>query len=120
MGLIEQIAIEIAIVVVIEKHGLCGETREIETICRGAFFKFTVALVNEQLVTSLQVMGIGNSADINVQQSVAIDVGHGNTCTPVGIAGYAGFICYVLEFKIAFIKIEFIMSLDIGGKIDIG
>ena len=69
---------------------------------------------------SLQSMGISNSAYINIQQAVTIQIGHGYTATPIGSSSNTCFVCNIFKFKIAFVEVEFVVAFAVCRKINIG
>ena len=62
---------------------------------------------------------IADCANIDVEKTVPIDIGHGDAGGPIGIAGYSGPGRDIFKNEIAFIKIEFVAAL-VGRQIDIG
>ena len=64
-------------------------------------------------------MMIGNCTNINIQETIAVYIGHGHTAAPVRISGHAGFFGNVFKFKIAFVQVKFIMAFAVGRKINI-
>ena len=57
---------------------------------------------------------------IDIEKSIAVDIGHGNARAPVGGTGHTGFGRNVFENKISLVEVEFVIPLAVGGKIDIG
>src|SRR6266511_5034026 len=61
-----------------------------------------------------------NSTNINIQEPIAIYICHCNTSAPVGIARHTCFLRDVLKLKISFVQIEFVTTMIVCSKINIG
>ena len=80
--------------------------------------KGQIAVVDEQLVGALSVQII-DPAYVDIQQSIAVYIGHGNAGGPPCAApAHAGRLRDILKLKIALIQIQSI-GMHIGGKINI-
>jgi hypothetical protein len=100
-------------VVVIEERRLRGVAFVRETVLCGHLFegRHTVlveSLVDVQLVRATLARDIAGVADVDVEQAIAVHVGHGHSRGPVSFAAHPGFIGDVLELEMAFVEVEFI------------
>lgn len=119
-GLVEDEAIQVAVVVVIEEDRLRGKSGQVKAIFLRAFRESAVAIVDKELVMAVQVMFTLYGADIDIQQAIAVDIRHGRPGAPIRSAGYSCLIRDVLELEIAFVEVKPVAALPVSGKINIG
>src|SRR5256886_1207519 len=89
-GVVEEVHVQVAVAVVVEKHGLGGVAGEVESILLGAVGEGAVAVVDVQDVVAVH-REIAHGGDVDVQAPVAVDVGHGDAGLPaIGICVAVG------------------------------
>ena len=115
---VEQVHVQVTVQIVIKKSSLRGEALEIQTIPPGLFPEGQVSLVDEQFVSSLQSFVVPYMTHIDIQQAVAVHVGHGDPCFPVTAAGDAGLPGNIPESEPPLVQVKFICMLT-GGKIKV-
>ena len=118
-GVIEQVEVQIAVPVVVEKDAVRTEAAVGQSVRGRFFFKGSVALVDKQFVFLVVALDVAGVADVNIQPAVAIDVGHRHPGRPAPRSRYAGRFGHVLELQIAPIEVEPV-GQAIGAEVDIG
>jgi len=76
-------------------------------------------VIDEHVANRFAAFDITGIAHEDIQPAVVVDIDHNHASAPGVGVGYAGFICNVFEFEIAFVKIEFITT-HIGREVNIG
>ena len=101
-GMIEQEHVQIAITIVIQKSSLGAKAGEVKSVGCSFINKnghpfFIHALVNEQLVFAAQDLIITYPANINIQESIVINVYYRDSGRPASILRNGSWFCYVLK-----------------------
>ena len=117
-GVVEEVHVQVAVAVVVEKHGLGGVAGEVESILLGAVGEGAVAVVDVQDVVAVH-REIAHGGDVDVQAPVAVDVGHGDAGLPaIGIC-HAGALGDVLEPVVAQVPVQPI-GTHVRREVEIG
>src|SRR2546430_9450611 len=77
-GVVEEVHVQVAAAVVVEKHGLGGVAGEVESILLGAVGEGAVAVVDVQDVVAVH-REMTHGGDVDVQAPVAVDVDRKST-----------------------------------------
>ncbi len=80
--------------------------------------KAEIAVIDKQLVVSSGNVGITGLTNVNVTESIAVNVGECDAGTPDAGARYPCLVCNVFELKISSIEIKFIVGL-IAGEVHV-
>src|SRR5690349_340850 len=104
--MVEHEHIQISIEVIIKKSSLCRKSDKVESIfdstileCRNAVG--VVTFIDQQQVSTLIDQIITKIADIDIQPSVAVHIGHGYAGGPPIEASSTRHICYICKLKVA-------------------
>ena len=116
-GVVEEVHVQVAVAVVVEKHGLGGVAGEVESILLGAVGEGAVAVVDVQDVVAVH-REMTHGGDVDVQAPVAVDVGHGDAGLPaIGIC-HAGALGDVLEPVVPQVPVQPI-GTHVRGEVEI-
>ena len=118
-GVREQVHIQVAILVMVKKGGLRGKSREVQAIIGGFFGKGQIAIVYVEFIGAFQTLVIAHGAHVNIQQAVAVHIGHGHTGFPVGKAFDTRFLRDILKLEAALVQVQFVFAL-VGHKKQVG
>ena len=117
-GIVEQVKIEVAVFVVVKKGRMGRVAGVSNAVLLGHFFKSAVFLVDVQLIFAVITFDLARVANVDVQPTVAIDVGHTYPGRPGAFATHLGFFRNVFKLPIAPIEVQAIL-IHIGGKVDV-
>jgi hypothetical protein len=119
--MIEEIHVKVPVAIVIKKDGLGAEPREVKTVFGGLIAVCWDAVAVYALADQQLIVGGWESgqpayfADVDVEESVVVDVHDGNTGGPAVILGNMGESGDIFEVKLTCVEIEFIAFL-VGGE----
>src|SRR5207244_12455964 len=88
-GVVEEVHVQVAVAVVVEKHGLGGVAGEVEAILLGAVGEGAVGAVAVQDVVAVHGE-IGHGGDVGVREPVAVSGGTGDGGLAGAGSGHAG------------------------------
>src|SRR5438270_7875092 len=118
--MVQQKHIQVTVHVVIEEDGLGAETRKVQSIF-GCFILISgntlpiQALANEQLVFAVEGLVIAHAADINIEQSIVVDVYYGYACAPSSVFRDFGPVGHIFKLHSRAVQVDLVGSL-IGGE----
>jgi hypothetical protein len=106
-------------VVKVKKGRLGRKSREIEAKLRRRLYELPVALVEVEFIMPFEAAVVAHGTDINIEQAVGIDIGHGHAGFPVGLSLDACLDRHVFKLPVASVEVEFVAPL-IGRKKQVG
>ena len=120
-GVVQNVAVEVAVEVVIEKHGMGAVAFVGESVFGGFFGKGgrlagLAAVVDKQLVLAVVAFDVAGIADVDIEPAIAVNVGHGHAGAPGPGAADPGRFGDIFEFKLAFVE-EKLVFRAIGGQV---
>ena len=118
-GVVEEVTIQISIVIVVKKSSLGRKPHKIEAVFGSLFFEISFAVVDVQLVFTPHGFVLSHLAHVNIEFTIAVDIGHGNASRPAAILLNTRSGSGVFEAQSTLIDIEFVCPL-IGRKKQIG
>ena len=80
--MVKQIHVEISISIVIKERSLRTKSLKIQTIGRSFFTKSQVTIIDVKLIFTSNAFKIAQPANVNIKQSIPIDVDHIYSCFP--------------------------------------
>lgn len=113
-AVVDHKAVQVAVVVIIEKRYLGGIGGDVQPILGGGFGKSEVMVVDVKFVLAVAGAHVPGVADIDIQPAVVVDIYECDAGAPHAVLAEARFIRDVVELEIAFIKIEFVVA-GVGG-----
>src|SRR5690554_5654391 len=117
-GVVEKENIEVAVEIVVDEGSLGAVTSKSQAKLLRALRKGAVSVVDEELVAAPEAGHAVHRRNIDVQESVAVDVGHHSARRPVGDAFDTCALGHILKSKIAPIEIEAV-GPHVGHEIDV-
>ena len=87
-------------------------------VFRRPFGKSEISIVDEKKIGAFKGIFCCRTANVNIQKSVVIYVGHGNTGIPQSGSKYTRLFCLFFKFKISLIDIK-VTANHISGKIQV-
>jgi len=117
-AVIDHEAIQVAIVVIVEKRYLGSIGRDIQAIFCSGFCKGAILIIDVELVSPVTVLHVAGVAYIDIQPAVVIDVHKHGACAPHAVLREARSGGDVLKFEISFIQVDPVLT-HIGGEEDI-
>ena len=78
-GMIQEVAIEVAVAVVVKKSGLGGKTHKGQAIPGCFFAEMAFAVIDVQLVAAAHGFVFPDLTNVDVQSAIAVDIGHGDS-----------------------------------------
>ncbi len=98
---------------------MCAESRKSKSHCGGFVYVLRYAVFNagadQKLVLAVENFMFTHAADIEVEQSIIVDIHYRDACAPAAIVGYMSFGCRVGKLHVAFIQEQFVAAL-VGCK----
>src|SRR5205807_3970502 len=117
-GVRQQVHVQIAVAVIVEEQGLGGESGEVETVLLGSIGEGAVAVVDVEHVVPVQRRKVdGGDVDINV--TVAVDVGHRDAGLPGPRVGDTGPLGDVHEPVVALVQVEPV-GAEVRSEVEVG
>src|SRR5438034_1286311 len=114
----QQVHVQIAVAVIIEEEGLGGKAVEVEAVLLGAVGERAVPVVDVEDVVPVHREKV-DAGDVDVDEAVPVDVGHGDAGLPAVGIGDAGPVGDVLEPIISLVQVQPVGS-DVRGEIEVG
>ena len=79
LGMIQQVAVQVTIPVIIKKSGLCTEAGKVESVLCCFFCEAVIFIIDIKLVPAGESVMSAAGCHINIQVSICIYISHGNT-----------------------------------------
>src|ERR1700712_5589719 len=105
IGLIQQVAVGIPVMVIIEKGGLGRIAGKVKSVRLCRIGECSIPVVDIKHVGAFQAMSLGDSTNIDVIVTVPVYICHRNPGTPVGSTGDPGLFSNVFKNEMTFIQI---------------
>src|SRR5688572_5413931 len=102
---VRQVHVEVTVVVVIEKKRLSRKSFEKQAVFFGSVRECEIAVIDEQLIPSIEMFVFSHSAHEDVQESISIHISHRHASFPIPCARHAGRRGDVFKFETAPIKV---------------
>ena len=115
---VEQVHVEVAVTVVVEEERLGRVSNVLEPVLPGAIGEGSVAVVDVEDIATV-LAKVVDAGDVDVDQPVAVDVGHGDAGLPTYGIRHPCFFGDVLEAVVPKIAIE-LVGTEVGGEVEIG
>src|SRR5258706_8974156 len=104
--MVEKVAVQISIQIKIKKSRLRGQSLKVQAIVLGMIRKREVAIVDKKLVAGIELLITPYPTHINIQEPIAVDIGHCHARFPIPGPPCSRILRNILELPIAPVEVQ--------------